>query len=64
MKYLIKDTTKEERENIVKNALAISNADGSFPTDAAIKLAKKYIDGEMELEQVQNEIIKLYSDNI
>lgn len=64
MKYLIKDTTKAERENIVKNALAISNADGSVPTDAAIKLAKKYIDGEMELEQVQNEIIKLYSDNI
>lgn len=39
MKYLIKDTTKEERENIVKNALAISNADGSVPTNTAIKQA-------------------------
>ena len=39
MKYLIKDTTKAERENIVKNALAISNADGSVPTNTAIKQA-------------------------
>lgn len=64
MKNLIKDTTKEERENIVKNAFAIATADGRVPSGAVTKLAKKYIDGEMELEQVKNEIIKLYSNNI
>lgn len=63
MKYLIKDTTKQEREDIVKRALAIATADGRLPTDIAIQLAKKYIDGQMELEQVKNEIIRLYSDN-
>ena len=56
--------TKEEREKIVKKALAIANADGRVPTDDAIQLAKKYIDGEMELDQIKNEIIKLYNENI
>ena len=64
MKYLIKETTKEEREKIVKKALAIANADGRVPTDDAIQLAKKNIDGEMELDQIKNEIIKLYNENI
>ena len=36
MKYLIKDTTKEEREQIVKKAFAIGTADGRAPTDNAI----------------------------
>lgn len=48
MSNLIKNTTKEERSKLVKRALAISNADGSVPSDKAIELAKKYIDGEME----------------
>ena len=64
MKYLIKDTTKEEREQIVKKAFVIGTADGRVPTDDAIQLAKKYIDGEMELDQIKNEIIKLYNENI
>lgn len=63
MSNLIKDTTKKERSKLVKNALAISNADGSVPSDKAIKLAKKYIDGEMELEQIKEELIKYYKKN-
>lgn len=64
MSYLIKDTTKEEREKIVKNAFAIGTADGKVPTDVVIQLAKRYINGEIELEQVKNEIIKYYKENI
>lgn len=60
MSNLIKNTTKEERSKLVKRALAISNADGSVPSDKAIELAKKYINGEMELEQVKDELIKQY----
>ena len=48
----------------MKQALAIANADGRVPTDDAIQFAKKYIDGEMELDQIKNEIIKLYNENI
>ena len=63
MKYLIKDTTKEEREQIVKKAFVIGTADGRVPTDDAIKLVRKYIAGEMELEAVKNAIIELYDEN-
>lgn len=63
MKYLIKDTTREERKNIVKNALGIAVADGRVPSDDVINLAQKYINGEMELEQVKEETIKKYKQN-
>lgn len=63
MKYLIKDTTREERKNIVKNALGIAVADGRVPSDDVINLAQKYINGKMELEQVKEETIKKYKQN-
>lgn len=63
MKYLIKDTTKEERKKIVKNALGIAVADRQVPSDYVIELAQKYINGEMELEQVREEVIKKYKEN-
>ena len=63
MKSLIKDTTREERKNIVKNALGIAVADGRVPSDDVINLAQKYINGEMELEQVKEETIKKYKQN-
>ena len=49
MSFLIKDTTKEERKKIVKNAFG-----------EVIELTKKYIDGEMELEDVQKKVIEMY----
>lgn len=60
MSYLIKDTTKEERKKIVKNALAISIGSNEEPSDIAIKLVKEYIEGNMELEQVQKKLIERY----
>lgn len=58
--HLIKDTTKEDREELVKNALAILLLDASEPTQETMELVKSYINGEMELEEIKNSIIKRY----
>ena len=44
--YLIKDTTKEERAEMVKKALFVTSAGDLLPSDEAIKIMKQYIDGE------------------
>lgn len=60
MKYLICETTKEEREKLVYKALGISMSDAKSPSNKALQLAKEYIDGKKELEEVQKEIIEMY----
>lgn len=60
MSYLIKDTSKEERKKIAKEALAISVANGKMPSKETIDLIKEYINGKMELEEVQKRIIEKY----
>lgn len=60
MSYLIKDTTKEQRIEIVKQALAISMSDADIPTDKALSFAKEYINGITELKDVQSKIIAMY----
>ncbi len=51
MSYLIKDTTREERERIVAEALGNmeANCDGCMPGLA--EMYQAYIDGEMELRE-------------
>ena len=60
MEYLIKNTTKEERKKIAKNALAISVGSNEMPSKEVIELVKEYVDGKMELEEVQKNIIERY----
>ena len=60
MSYLIKDTTREERKNIVKNALGISIGANSTTSKEAVELAKEYIEGRLELKEVQKQIIERY----
>lgn len=60
MKYLIKDTTKEERKKLAKSALAISVASNEMPSKEAIELVKQYVNGYMELEEVKKKIIERY----
>lgn len=60
MNYLIKNTTKKERIEIIKKALGISMSGTDIPTDEALKIAKEYIDGITELEDVQKKIINLH----
>ena len=60
MSYLIKDTTKEERRLIVNKALSISLSGAKEPSKEVLLLAKMYIDGEKELDEVQKMIIDKY----
>ncbi len=60
MNYLIKDTSKEERKKIAKNAFGISIASNEMPSKEVIDLVKQYIDGKMELEDVQKKVIEKY----
>ena len=60
MDLSIKNTTREQRKEIVKNALAVSISGSDFPSDKAIKIVKEYVDGITELEDVQKKIISLY----
>lgn len=58
MDYSIKNTTREERIKLVKNAIGISISDADMPEDEDLKIMKQYIDGEKELKEVQKEIIE------
>lgn len=58
--YLIKNTTKEQRELLVKKAFAIAIEGDAVPSEAAVKIVKQYIDGKKELEAIQKEIINMY----
>lgn len=60
MKILIKDTTKKERELLVKKALGISLTGAEEPSEETVKLVKQYIEGKKELSEVQKEIIEGY----
>ena len=60
MDYLIKNTTKKQRTEIIKKALAISMSGADIPTDEALKITKEYIEGITELEDVQKKIVNLY----
>ena len=60
MEYLIKNTTKEQRKNIAKKAFAISVASNEIPSKETIELSKKYIDGEIELEELKKKVIERY----
>ena len=60
MEYLIKNTTKEERKKIAKNALAISVGSNEMPSKETIELVKEYVEGNIELKEVQKKIIERY----
>lgn len=60
MDISIQNTTRKQREELVKSALAISLTGAGEPTLETMKLVRQYIDGEKELEEVQKEIVKQY----
>ena len=60
MKYLIDETTKEERLELVYKALGISMSDAPAPSKEAMNLVNQYIEGNMELEEVQKRIVDMY----
>ena len=60
MSYLIKDTTKQQRKQIVKRAYAISLASGEEPSNETLEEFKEYVDGKTELKEIQERIISKY----
>ena len=62
MDLSIKNTTREQRKEIVKTALALSITGSDMPTDEALKIMKEYVDGISEIEEVQKKIIAIYKE--
>ena len=60
MNYLIKDTTKEERQKLVYKALGLSLTVADKPSEKALYLARLYIDGKKMLAEFQELILKDY----
>ncbi len=60
MSCLIKDTTREQREKIVKDAIALSTLDALPPTDECMELVQLYIDGKLELSEITTIMISRY----
>lgn len=61
-KYLISETTKEERKDIVKKALGISLLGADMPSQDVLELAKQYIDGKIEIEEIQKRVLEKYTN--
>lgn len=62
MDYSIKNTTREERKKMAKNALGISIASNEMPSKETIEIVKEYVDGRTELEEVQRKVIERYKE--
>lgn len=63
MEYSIDKTTRKDRIKLVKKALAISISGAEVPTDETLNLTKDYVDGKIELEELQKRIIDKYNKN-
>ena len=62
MYLYIKNTTKNQRREIVKTAIALSITDNDMPTDKALEIMKEYVEGTTEIEEVQKKIIAMYKE--
>ena len=60
--WLIKNSTREERQKRINDAIAISMLGAKAPSEEAMELYQKYIDGEMELDEVKEVLIEKYRE--
>lgn len=60
MKYLIKDTTPEERILLVEKALSISLSGAEAPSQEVMDLVNEYINGKKELDEILQTVIAKY----
>ncbi|MBR1765351.1 MAG: antitoxin VbhA family protein [Ruminococcus sp.] len=58
---LIKDTTKEQRQKIVDDAIALSTLDALPPTDDVMEMVEQYIEGKMEIEDIISVVNSWYN---
>lgn len=64
MDLSIKNTTREQRKQIVKEALAISVSGTDVPNKNVLEIAKEYVDGKIEIEEVQKKVLMLYKKEV
>lgn len=60
MSYLIKDTTREEREKIVADSLGYIEANCDGCMIGLVEMYQDYIDGKKELRQINMEFNTRY----
>ena len=60
-KYLVSETTVEERKEIVKKALGITLLGADMPSHDVLDLAKQYINGQIEIDESQKRILAKYT---
>lgn len=60
MKYLISETTEEERRLIAEKALAISLSGADRPSEETLELVNDYIEGRKELQEIEQLVINKY----
>lgn len=60
-KYFIKNSTKEERQKRIDDAIAISMLGAPAPSQETMELYQKYIDGEMEIDEIQRILIEKFT---
>lgn len=58
--YCVPTTTREEREKMVNNALALSTLDAPEPTRFTKQLAEQFVEGNMSEEDMLQTIIEKY----
>lgn len=58
--YLIENTTKEQRREFVAGALGIASIDSHEPSEIILKLSDRYIEGELEIEEIWDIVLSFY----
>ncbi len=58
--YLIENTTKEQRREFVAGALGIASIDSHEPSEIILKLSDRYIEGELEIEEIRDIVLNSY----
>lgn len=58
--YSIKNTTKEQRKEIVNSALGIGSIDSQKPSIVILELLDRYVEGELEIREIQDIVLDFY----
>lgn len=59
--FLISQTTKEERKQIIKKALGLSLLGNKMPSNEVLNMAKEYIEGNIEIDEIQKKVLQKYN---
>jgi len=61
--FTIAETTREERQRLIDEALAIAVLDAPEPSQETKELLEKYVDGKMDLPEILQKTIERYKEN-